>query len=169
MRLAEDFDAVYREHYELVYRFALRLCGRESLAEEIAQETFYQALRGWSKFRGDSSLATWLCGIAKRVYWANVKKPPDLPLEEEAHRQPGPDIVESLVSNDRRMTAQRVLHTLGEPYREVFTLRTFCDLSHAEIGSLFGKTENWARVTYYRARQLLQKAMKEADEDEEQL
>ena len=167
MRLSEDFDAVYREHYELVYRFALRLCGREHLAEEIAQETFYQALRAYGKYRGDSSLAAWLCGIAKRVYWGYAKKPASLPLEEEAQRQSGPDIVESLVSNDRRMTAQRVLHFLGEPYREVFTLRTFCDLSHAEIGSLFGRTENWSRVTYYRARQLLQKAMKEADEHEE--
>ena len=165
--MSEDFDAVYKEHYELVYRFAYRLCGRESLAEEIAQETFYQAMRGYAKFRGDSSLATWLCGIAKRVYWTNVKNARDLPLDDEALHPQGPDIVESLVANDRKMTAQRVLHALDEPYREVFTLRTFCDLSHAEIGSLFGRTESWSRVTYYRARQLLQKAMKEADEDEE--
>ncbi len=164
--MSEDFDAVYREHYDLVYRFALRLCGCESLAEEIAQETFYQALRSYGRFRGDSSLATWLCGIAKRVYWANVKKPLELPLTGEAEARPEPDVVQSLVSNDRKMTAQRVLHALGEPYREVFTLRTFCDLSHAEIGSLFGRTENWARVTYYRARQLLQKAMKEEDYEE---
>ena len=167
MRLAEDFDAVYKEHYQLVYRFAYRLCGRKQLAEEIAQETFYQALRSWGKFRGDSSLATWLCGIAKRVYWTNVKRPQALPLNDEALHPQVPDIAESLVAGDRRMTAQRVLHNLEEPYREVFMLRTFCDLSHAEIGSLFGRTENWSRVTYYRARQLLQRAMKEADEDEE--
>ncbi len=142
--MAEDFDAVYRQHYELVYRFALRLCGEASLAEEIAQETFYLALRNYAKFRGDSSLATWLCGIAKRVYWTNVKRPRALPLEEESQRVPGPDIED----------------------REVFTLRTFCDLSHAEIASLFGKTESWARVTYYRARQMLQKAMEEADDDD---
>ena len=165
--MAEDFDAVYKEHYQLVYRFAYRLCGRKQLAEEIAQETFYQALRGWDKFRGDSSLATWLCGIAKRVYWTNVKRPQALPLNDEALHPQVPDIAESLVAGDRRMTAQRVLHSLEEPYREVFMLRTFCDLSHAEIGSLFGRTENWSRVTYYRARQLLQRAMKEADEDEE--
>ena len=79
--MAQDFDAVYRQHYELVYRFALRLCGEPSLAEEIAQETFYQALRSYGSFRADSSLATWLCGIAKRVYWTNVKKPRVLPLE----------------------------------------------------------------------------------------
>ena len=165
--MAEDFDAVYKEHYQLVYRFAYRLCGRKQLAEEIAQETFYQALRSWGKFRGDSSLATWLCGIAKRVYWTNVKRPQALPLNDEAQHPQAPDIAESLVAGDRRMTAQRVLHSLEEPYREVFMLRTFCDLSHAEIGSLFGRTENWSRVTYYRARQLLQRAMKEADEDEE--
>ena len=167
MGLAKEFDAVYREHYELVYRFALRLCGEASLAEEIAQETFYLALRNYAKFRGDSSLATWLCVIAKRVYWTNVKRPRALPLEEEAQRVPGPDIEAAYVAQDRRMTAQRVLHSLDEPYREVFTLRTFCDMSHAEIASLFGKTESWALVTYYRARQMLQRAMKEADEDEE--
>ena len=164
--MAKEFDAVYREHYELVYRFALRLCGEASLAEEIAQETFYLALRNYAKFRGDSSLATWLCGIAKRVYWTNVKRPRALPLEEESQRVPGPDIEAAYVAHDRRMTAQRVLHSLDEPYRGVFTLRTFCDLSHAEIASLFGKTESWARVTYYRARQMLQKAMEEADDDD---
>ncbi|MBR3502848.1 MAG: sigma-70 family RNA polymerase sigma factor [Clostridia bacterium] len=165
--MAEDFDAVYKAHYELVFRFALRLCGQTSLAEEIAQETFYQALRSYGRFRGDSSLATWLCGIAKRVYWTNVKRRQPLPLEGEAQRIPEPDFVESLIRRDRRMTAQRVLHSLEEPYREVFTLRVFCDLSHAEIAGLFGKTESWARVTYYRARQMLQKALKEADDNEE--
>ena len=123
--MAQDFDAVYRQHYELVYRFALRLCGEASLAEEIAQETFYLALRNYAKFRGDSSLATWLCGIAKRVYWTNVKRPRARPLEEESQRVPGPDSGAAYVEHDRRMTAQRVLHALDEPYREVFTRRTF--------------------------------------------
>ena len=91
-----------------------------------------------------------------------MRQPQTLPLEE-AEKVRGPDIAEALVASDRQMAAQKLLHRLPEPYREVFTLRTFCDLSHAQIGELFEKSDAWARVTYFRARQMLQEAMKEVD------
>ena len=162
--MAEDFSAVYGEYRELVRRYIFRLCRNESLADEVTQETFYRALRGWNKFRGDSSAATWLCGIARNVYYTTLRRPQELPLEE-AEGVRGPDIAEALVASDRQMTAQKLLHRLPEPYREVFTLRTFCQLSHAQIGELFEKSDTWARVTYFRARQMLQEAMKEVDEE----
>ena len=138
-----DFSAVYGEYREMIYRFIYRLCRNEELAEELTQETFYQAMKSWANYRGDSSVSTWLCAIAKRLYYASLRKPQALELTENA--------------------AQRVLHRLPEPYREVFTLRTFCDLSHAQIAQLFEKSESWARVTYHRARQMLQEAMREVD------
>jgi len=158
----EDFHAVYAAYHELVYRFVFRLCGNDSLSEELTQETFYQAIRGWARFRGDSSVPTWLCAIAKRVYYSSLRVSPPLPVGESVPSD-APDIAEALLDSDRQMIAQRLLHRLAEPYREVFTLRTFCDLSHRQIGALFEKSESWSRVTYYRARQMLQQAMKEAE------
>ena len=162
--MVKDFGTVYGEHWDLVYGFLLRLCQNEHLAEELAQETFFQAMRAWESFRGDSSVSTWLCAIAKRLYYAGLRKAPDLPIEEMP-KEAAPDISEQLLDGDRQMTVQRILHQLPEPYREVFTLRTLCDLSHGQIGELFGKSDNWARVTYYRARLLLIQAMKEADRE----
>ena len=158
-----DFSAVYGEYREMIYRFIYRLCRNEELAEELTQETFYQAMKSWEKFRGESSVSTWLCAIAKRLYYASLRKPQTLELTENAAHTP--DIAETLLSSDRKMAAQRVLHRLPEPYREVFTLRTFCDLSHAQIAQLFEKSESWARVTYHRARQMLQEAMREVEQE----
>lgn len=155
-------EDVYSEYRDMVQKYLFRLCRNAALAEELTQETFYQALRQWHKFEGRSNIGTWLCGIAKRLYWATLRKVEPLPLQDAAP-SPQPDFVDSLIRRDQAMTAHHILHALSEPYREVFTLRTFCDMSHAQIGELFHKSESWARVTYYRARQMLLLAMKEAD------
>lgn len=159
-----DFDEAFAEYREMIHAFLLRLCRNGDLAEELTQETFYQALRHWKQFRGESSAATWLCAIAKRQYLSCLRKGQTVPLEE-APEQSVPDFAEALADSDRAMTAQRALHCLPEPYREVFTLRTFAELNHKQIASLFGKGESWARVTYYRARQMLADKMKEGEQD----
>ena len=160
----KSFGAVYQEHWDLVYNFLYRMCRNESLAEELTQETFFQAMQSWERFRGDSSVATWLCGIAKRLYYTSLRKATDLPLED-VPKDTAPDIAETLLAGDRQMTVQHILHQLPEPYREIFTLRTFCDLSHGKIGELFHKSDNWARVTYYRARMMLIQAIEEAEKE----
>ena len=160
-----DFEAVYRESQEMIRRFLLRLCGNEHLAEELTQETFYQALKHWSDFRGEGSVSTWLCTIAKRQLFNAVRRKEMLPLEEAAFTA-ADDVTDALIRSDRQMAAHRLVHRLPEPMREVFTLRTFGDLSHAQIGSLFGKSDSWARVTYYRARQLLNQMAREEWTDE---
>lgn len=160
----EDFHSVYAAYHEMVYRFVYRLCKNETLCEELTQETFYQAMRGWARFRGDSGVSTWLCAIAKRTYFTSLRASRAMPLSEEIPSA-APDIADALLDGDRQMIAQRLLHRLPEPYREVFTLRTFCDLSHGQIGKLFEKSESWSRVTYYRARQMLRQAMKEAERE----
>lgn len=160
-----DFEATYREYQQMIERFLLRLCGNQHLAEELTQETFYQALKHWGEYRGEGSVSTWLCTIAKRQLYNAVRRKEMLPLEEEA-LQTAEDVSDALVRSDRQMAAHRLVHRLPEPLREVFTLRTFGDLTHAQIGSLFGKSDNWARVTYYRARQQLSQMAKEEWNDE---
>lgn len=163
--MAADFEQTYREYQQMIHAFLLRLCGNSHLAEELTQETFYQAFKHWGSFRGQSSVSTWLCTIAKRQLYNAVRRKDALPIEEAVHTS-GPDVADALVDSDRMMAAHRLVHRLPEPMREVFTLRTFGDLSHAQIGSLFGKSDSWARVTYYRARQMLQSMAKEEKWDE---
>ena len=160
----DDFEAVYEEYREMIFKFLYRLCRNESLAEELTQETLYQAMMGWKRFRGNSSISTWLCAIAKRLYYGLLRKPFAQPLPE-GRPSDAPDIVDALVESDRRMAAQHMLHNLPDPYKEVFTLRTFCGLDHEQVGELFGKSANWARVTYYRARQMLITRMNEEELD----
>lgn len=158
-------EEVYSEYRSMIERYLFRLCRNRALAEELTQETFYQALRSWHRFEGKSSISTWLCGIAKRLYYTTLRKPPPaeaLTGNEAAHS----DFVEQLLRHDQAMTAHHLLHALKEPYREVFMLRTFCDMNHAQIGELFNKSESWARVTYYRARQMLAEQMKESEHGE---
>ena len=163
--MAADFEQTYREYQQMVYAFLLRLCGNVHLAEELTQETFYQAFRHWDSFRGQSSVSTWLCTIAKRQLYNALRRKEVLPIPEDVQSS-APDVADALVDSDRMMAAYRLVHRLPEPMREVFTLRTFGDLSHGQIGSLFGKSDSWARVTYYRARQLLQQMAKEEWNDE---
>lgn len=159
-----DFEQACHEEYQTVRKFLLRLCGDEILADELTQETFYQAMKGWSSFRGQCAVSTWLCGIAKRQYFTWCRKLRVVPVAEVP--ESSADFTEELLDRERRMQVHALLHDLPEPYKEVVTLRTFGELSHEEIGTLFGKTASWARVTYYRGRQMLVHMMKEAMRDE---
>lgn len=159
-----DMDAVYRQYGGMVTAYLIRLCGNEELAKDLTQETFYEAVKGIGRFDGKCNVYTWLCSIAKHLYIDSIRRAkPTEPISEQASA-PG-DFVDMLIQHDQAMAAHRLLHLLDEPFREVFTLRTFCNLTHAQIAELFGKRESWSRVTYYRARQMLQDAiMKENNE-----
>ena len=161
-----DLDEVYSKFSGTVTSYLLRLCGNQQLAEELTQETFYQAVRCIGRFDGKSSISTWLCSIARHLYYDYLRKQkPTVPVTDTI---PSPeDFTDRIENRDRAMHAHRVLHALEEPFREVFTLRTFCDLSHSQIAELFGKSESWSRVTYFRARQMLQKAIREDHHEKE--
>ena len=156
-----DFREVYDLYFRDVYRYALSLCRNESLAEEITQETFYKALAKLDSFDGKSKASVWLCRIARNTYLSMCRK--------NKHLEPDADLTELACEEDmeeaygRRETAFRIhkiLHTLEEPYKEVFSLRTFGELSFKQIGELFDKTEGWARVTYHRARLKIKEELK---------
>ena len=156
----QPFEEVYEEYRDLVFRFLYRMCQDEALSEELCQETFYQALKGWNRYRGEGKTSTWLCAIAKRVYYKSLRGERELPFDEDA-TDTHSDMEDMLIAKDQQMTALKMLHGIPEPFREVFMLRTFCDLSHRQIGELFGKTEGWARVVYHRARLMLRQAAEE--------
>ena len=158
----DDFDQIYQNYFDSVYRYALSLSGNHQIAEELAQETFFKALRKLDQFQGKSSLKSWLCAIAKNLWLSKQRKKEELPMDDALpilDPSAGPE--EAIVRQDESMRIHRYLHHLEEPYREVFTLRTLGQLSFRDIGELFGKSENWACVVYHRARAKIKKKMEE--------
>ena len=168
MNTTDEMEKIYSRYSRTVYAYLLRLCNNVELAHELTQETFYQAVRSIQRFDGKSNVSTWLCSIARHLYYDALRR--QRPFEELPEQIPSPgDFTEQIICKDQAMIAHHRLHMLEEPYREVFTLRTFCNLSHIQIAELFGKSESWSRVTYYRARRMLQDAMKENDDEKERL
>lgn len=160
-----DFEQVYQTYFKSVYRYIRRLSGDEHLAEEITSETFVQVMRSIGSFRGDCDLRVWICQIAKNTYYTHLKKQNRIAaLDEEAWlalADPAAPVVERLDAKEDAQRIRALLHALPEPYKEVFMWRTLGELSFAEIGALYGKTANWACVTYHRARQQIKTGMEE--------
>ena len=151
-----DFEAVYREYFAVVYQYVLALSRDEQTAEEVTQETFFKALTAIDSFRGDCQLRVWLCQIARNQYLTLCRERKRF---GEAETEPGDSgIEEGFADREAAKKLHRLLHDLPEPYKEVVSLRTFGELPFAQIGELFGKTESWARVTYFRARRRLKEA-----------
>ena len=151
-----NIEELYRTYFDIVYRYIRSISQDGSLAEEVTQETFFKALEKIDQFRGDCDVRVWLCQIAKNTLYDHLKKQKKQLLGderlEEAESADGELLEEKLAQRSQAMEIHKVLHRLSEPYKEVFSLRTFGELTFREIGMLFGKSENWARVTYYRAR-----------------
>lgn len=155
----EDFDKIYAEYYLEVYKFVLTLCQNPTLAEEITQESFFKALKSIDSFNGNCKLSTWLCKIARNTFYSYAKKhnrQVDYPLDTILSDE---NIEEQVVDKEIAYAIHKVLHKLNEPYKEVFWLRIFGELSFAQIGALFEKTESWARVTYYRAKIMIKEEL----------
>lgn len=148
-----DFNEIYSQYFKDVYKYALSLSRNEAIAEEVTQETFFKALKSIDSFDGKCKLYVWLCQIAKNTYFSFCEK------EKRLDRDAGCDtafyvdeLEQRLLIRTSAFEVYRALHKLEEPYKEVFLLRLFGELSFAQIAALFGKTESWARVTYHRAR-----------------
>lgn len=158
---AETSQKLYETYYMKVYSYMMTTAGDKDLAEEITQETFYRALTSSQSFRGDSDEFTWLCAIAKNLFHDEMRKharQTDAVIPEELpDTDSGPG--EFVSDKDDSFRIHMILHALEEPYKEVFELRCFGELSFRQIGTIFGKTENWARVTYHRARLKIQERM----------
>ena len=148
-----DFEKVYSEYYDTVFYYILSLCKDEAWAEEITQEAFFKALKKIDSFRGDCKLSVWLCQIAKNTFYTQAKKRNREVSDSILDTIPVYDTIQQeMIRKEDVREIHKVLHTLDEPYKEVFWMRTFGELSFKEISELFGKTESWARVTYHRAR-----------------
>lgn len=165
-----DFEKIYDTYFDDVYLYVRRLSGNEHVAEEIASETFFKAMSSIKNFRGECDIRVWLCQIAKNSYFSYLKKNgktiglDDVKLQDLADPNA---LLPRKIPNEKEdiRQAQKAVHTLPELYREVFMWRVFADLSFKQIGELFHKTDNWACVTYHRARKMIKSRLEEPDSE----
>lgn len=160
-----EFDEIYAAYFHEVFLYIRRLSGDEQLAEEITSETFFKALRAIDHFRGDCDIRVWLCQIAKNCYYSYLKDSRKIERVDpvELFEQPSAECLEDVVIRHEDAAALRtLLHRLKEPYKEVFMWRVFGELSFKKIGAIFSRTENWACVTFHRARNMILKEMEES-------
>ena len=162
-----DFEKLYHTYFSDVYLYIRRLSGDEQIAEEITRETFFKAMHSIDSFRGDCDVRVWLCQIAKNCYYTHIKKAAKLQAADLDELQnmadPAPDLAQQLIRKEEVRRIQKVLHDISEPYKEVFMWRVFAQLSFKQIGSIFGKNENWACVTYHRARKMMIRRLEEME------
>lgn len=152
----ENMDQIYQQYAQTVYKFLLAQTHNADLAEELTQETFYQAVRSIHRFDGSCKLSVWLCQIAKHLWYQYLRKHQrEVPPEEGCFEVPLPSAEDETLSRQGHLDLLKQIHDLPDQQREVVYLRVFGGLSFREIGDVLGRTESWARVTFYRSKERL--------------
>ena len=147
-----DFEQIYKAYYIQIFSYVMTLSNDPDEAEEITQKAFFKALLSFEKFRGEASHYTWLCAIARNIFLDKKRAEQRHPRSELPENADSDSIEKKLEDKEAALRIHRILHKMEEPYKEVFQLRVFGELSFADIAGLFGKTESWARVTFHRAK-----------------
>lgn len=156
----DEFSEIYNRYFKEVYRYVFSISKSEVIAEEITQETFYKAMQKIDEFQGTCKVQVWLCQIAKNTYYTYCKSQKVRRKWQELSNAEEENLIEhQLINREEALQIHGILHKLEEPYKEVFHLRTFGELSFAQIAELFGKTESWSRVTYYRAKKKIKEEL----------
>jgi RNA polymerase sigma factor (sigma-70 family) len=157
-----EFEDIYNKYFKDVYLYAYSLSGDKHIAEDITSETFMKAVKSIDSFKGTCDIRVWLCQIAKNGYFSYLRKNNKLvELDALSEQASGHDVEQTISSSEESMKIHKILHNLGEPYKEVFLLRVFGELSFKQIAYLFGKSDNWACVTYHRARNKIKERMED--------
>ena len=159
----DEMEQIYQEHAQSVYGFLLLRTHDSQLAEELTQETFYQALRCVEKFDGSCKVSTWLCAIAKKVllkYWQKNKVATVSFADNEVIRAEEANAEDIFLAEENKVELMAKVHQLPQAMKEVIYLRLAADLSFKQIGEIMNKTEVWARVTFYRGKEKLLKEEK---------
>ena len=154
--MKESYEELYKENAALVYHFLLSKCRNPDVAEDLTQETFLQALKAIDRYNGNCKISVWLCQIAKHLlyqYWEKRKE--NVPLEDDWMISEEPGVERQILAREELLDVLGRLHQLPVNMREVVYLRVSGDLSFREIGRIMGKSENWARVNFFRAKELL--------------
>ncbi len=163
-----EIENIYKDYFRDIYLYILGLSGDEHTAEDVTEETFFRAIKALPSFRGDCDVRVWLCQIAKNQYYSYVRKNKKCVLTDFSEtddsvmqNDTANSIEKQLVDSQMAEIIHQKVHNLPEPYKEVFYLRVFGELSFEKIGNIFGKNANWACVTYHRAKTRIQQEMED--------
>ena len=157
-----ELEEIYNNYFKDVYLFVYSMSKDRHIAEDVTSETFVKAIKSIESFKGNCDIKTWLFQIAKNSFYSHVRKHKNLvDIDSVPEQKDDIDIEKSVFSSEESMIIHEILHNLSEPYKEVFSLRVFGELSFKKIGSLFGKTDNWACVTFHRARNKIREEMRD--------
>lgn len=156
-----EFEKLFSDNRAFIFKFLMKMTRDASLAEELTQETFFRAYMNYAALRNKEKASAWLCQIAKNAYfaWLNEQKKTE-PLDGFEDVSSGDGVEDLFLQKELSKKAFICLHELEEPYKEVFMLCVFGNVSLKEISEIFGKSESWARVTFYRAKQKLLERMR---------
>ena len=163
----KEFDDIYRLYSADLYHFILNMCRNEASAMDIMQETMLRAIENINKFKGNCSIKTYLFTIARNLYLDSLKKAENKNIssdETEQEFSDGISFIDKLTDKETALSIHRLLHCLEEPYKEIFSLRVFAELSFREIGDIFGNSEIWARTTFFRAKKKIIALMTKEEE-----
>lgn len=159
-----DMEELYDRYFTAVYKYLFSVSQDKHIAEELTQETFFKALQKIDDFRGQCEIRVWLCQIGKNAYYDYLRRNRRFsPIAEQGEMPAGQSLELDFEKKETVYRLHRILHNLNEPYKEVFSLRTFGELSFREISSLFGKSESWAKMTYLRAKRKIREEMEDED------
>lgn len=148
-----ELEKIYDSYFKDVFLYIYSLSGNKHIAEDVTSETFVKAIKSIDSFKGDCDIRVWLCQIAKNTYYSYLRKNKELvSMNSIPEQEDNLDIEKRISMSEESMRIHQILHNLEEPYKEVFTLRVFGELSFKQIASLFGKSDNWACVTFHRAK-----------------
>lgn len=157
-----EIEKIYREYFNDVFLYMKGLSGNAQIAEDMTAETFFRAMNALDSFHGRCDIRVWLCQIAKNCYFSYLRKSKRLvPVDEIDDLADTADFAHALVDAELSVKLHEFLHSLAEPYKEVFSLRVFGELGFKQIAALFGKSENWACVTFHRAKAQIRERMEE--------
>jgi len=157
-----ELDDIYKEYADLVYKYLFSLTLDAHIAEELMQEAFYRAILSIDNYNGNCKMSTWLCQIAKHLWYQELDKKRRRGTDpiDEALPDPSKSVEDSVLDAQDKMSMFRMLHSLPEPMREVMYLRLSGELSFREIGGILNQSESWARVTFYRGKKKLMEGLK---------
>lgn len=153
----QDMEQIYGQYFETVYKYLFCLTHNNDISEELAQETFYKAVKKIESYKGECKISVWLCQIAKHLWYDQYKKSKKMITNDNdlIKIQLDDTTIKQVISNDEKLSLYRKMQNLDEKTREVIYLRITGELSFKEIGIILNQTENWARVTFYRGKNKL--------------
>lgn len=153
----ESMDEIYKKYANLIKNYIFSITGNKDLSEEIMQETFVVAINQINNFRGDCEISVWLCSIAKKILYKTTKKNNSVNMVPiyELELADNKRIEDEYIKKNDKLKLYEALQQLDANTREVMYLRLTGDLTFKEIGKILSKSENWARVTFFRGKQKL--------------